>query len=215
MIDLAYGRLQQSLLVISETMHNNEPSSPILCTSVVLDAWAIIDSVHRLSDLVEHFPNLHHRNRVPAIRDLFEANRVINQLRNTVQHLAGQIREANSAPNWSVWGALGWCVPPPTDDEPDVLCGLYFCGRVEAGSAQPFVNPLGKRIHRPVGAITLTQTPDTVCLSDVFEIVQRFTSTFEESLAASYRADARLAATVAADVLLIVSMRLADEAAPF
>lgn len=208
MIALAHERLQRALLSITNRTLANLPMEQDKLTSAVLDAWSVVDSVHRLCALVEHFPNLQHRSRVPAIRDLFEANKAINDLRNTVQHLPGHIHEMAATPTWSVWGALAWCVPSPTDNEGIIQCGMYFCGRMEPGVKPPFVNPIGKKILRPVGQITLTQSPASVGLSDIYEIVARFTTTIENALAATFDGKPELHTTFAADVLVVMGMKL-------
>jgi hypothetical protein len=84
MIELAHQRLQQVLLAITEGIRNNTGPNQTLLTTAVLDAWSFVDSVHRLGDLVEHFPNLQHRSRIPSVRHLSEVNRAINELRNAV-----------------------------------------------------------------------------------------------------------------------------------
>ena len=93
----------------------------------MLDGWSIIDSVHRLEDLAQHFPQIRHRKRIPAFQSLLRIAEGVNTLRNTVQHLPGTIHGLTEAPQWSVWGVLTWCAP---GSDNIIHCGQYLCGKL-------------------------------------------------------------------------------------
>ena len=158
----------------------------------MLDAWSVVDSFHRLADLAEHVPNVPRRQRIPAFRNLRAANEIVNNLRNTTQHLPAKIREMAVAPHWSVWGALSWCVPRE-GNQGLVDCCTYICGKVEHAGVRPLLNPVGQVIRLPVGLITLTQDPHSVCVSNLFGLVECFAVEFEGMFAAAVKANPLLA----------------------
>src|SRR6266481_4749827 len=70
MIDFAHSRLQATLLKMDLQIDSNHTPSPEENTSALLDAWSLIDSIHRLGDLARHLPNVSDRMRIPAFRNL-------------------------------------------------------------------------------------------------------------------------------------------------
>jgi len=203
MIDLAHVRLQQTLLEITKAMKASASPRQELYTSAMLDAWSIIDSVHRLQDLAHYFPAIKHREHNPGFHNLLSHSDV-NKLRNTVQHLPGSIREMEVAPQWSVWGVLNWCVPYPDDV---VHSCSYMCGHQRPGTKPPMINPAGRRISLPVGLITIVQDQVSVCISDLIEDVIRFANTMAQILQDGINGDGRLKERYAADVLVVTQMK--------
>jgi hypothetical protein len=63
----------------------------------------------------------------------------------------------------------------------------------------------------PIGQITLHQGAIRLCLSDLNETVAKFAATFEKMLADSFAGKPELQSSLAADVLLVVSMALGPE----
>ena len=87
--DLAYLRLRDTLIVLG-TRETADPDSPSTA-SAMLDAWSIIDSLHRLRGLMRNMPGIEKRDRIPPIRAFFDSTTNVVKLRNTVQHLDNEI----------------------------------------------------------------------------------------------------------------------------
>ena len=130
-------------------------------------------------------------------------------MRNTVQHLPNQIQSKKRLPQWSVWGALSWCVPVSGTD---LRCYAFLPGKAAGGGGGPIVNPAGRSVRSPVCLITLTQPPNAVCLSDLLEDVEVFAKDFEVLVAAQFAANPNLKPRQAADITVCASMMfLPDE----
>lgn len=70
MADLAHQRLQGILPLLSSMQPINQEPHPSV--SAMLDAWSIVDSLHRLRGLMRHMPGIQKRDRVPPIRAFFD-----------------------------------------------------------------------------------------------------------------------------------------------
>jgi hypothetical protein len=208
MIDFAHTRLQATLAEMDAAIVSGQAAGREANTPPLLDAWSIIDSLHRLADLARNLPSVEDRMRIPAFRSLLQNSDSVNRLRNTVQHLPGSIRNLPVAPEWSVWGALSWCKVVDTDN---IRCAAYLPGKAVPGARSPLVNPCGRKIRYPVGLITLSQHPVSVCISDLIEDVERFGAALEQMIGQSYADSPALNARLASDVTVVVHMRMSDE----
>jgi hypothetical protein len=83
--DLAHVRLQSTLPRL--TKGDQLLPDDRLTASAMLDAWSIVDSLHRLRGLLRQMPGIHKRDRIPPIRAFFDATDKVTELRNTIQHL--------------------------------------------------------------------------------------------------------------------------------
>ena len=203
MIDLAHFRLQTTLQEVAEFAETIFPNSQLALTAALIDAWSIIDSIHRLRGLIQHLPNFRHRNQNPAIHNFMKDSEVVVGFRNTVQHLDATIRKSDFGPDWSVWGSLAWCVPSSTTDE--VRSCMYASGRMKPGSRQ-LINPAGKTILLPVGVITLSQDTASICVSDLVVSVQKLAGEIQEICAVSFGSDPRLKETYGSDCVVRLDM---------
>ena len=207
MIDLADARLQQTLLTIERQVLEQVPLGDSLGTSAMLDAWSLVDSIHRLADLAERMPNVQDKKHIPGFVLLRKNTVLINDLRNFIQHLSEKIQKVTvDSPTWSVWGALSWCsVNPETGD-----CNIstFLCGKAFKGAVRNLVNPLGKTIRLPIGLITLTQDTVEVCLSDLMTDVDRFAAMMEDMVGHTYQSNPGLTERYAADVVIGIKCEL-------
>ena len=205
MIETAHTRLQGTLFEITKSFTGNRGMPQELLAAAMLDAWCAVDCFHGLADLADHVPNVIRRRRIPAFRNLLAANETVNDLRNTVQHLPARIREMPVGPNWSVWGALSWCVPQEGEQRLIDSC-TYVCGKLEHDGQRPLLNPTGKMIRLPVGLITLSQDPHSVCVSDLLGLAERFVVEFEKMTAAAFKLNPLFAETHPSDILIRLTM---------
>jgi hypothetical protein len=77
MADLAHRRLGETLPLLSR-MEDPDGESPSN-VSAMLDAWSIVDSLHRLRGLLKHMPGIEKRTRIPPIRTFFDATERITE----------------------------------------------------------------------------------------------------------------------------------------
>jgi len=177
MADLAHRRLLTILPLLTkmENVSQEAPSG----VSAMLDAWSIVDSLHRLRGLVTHMPNIEKRNRAPSIRAFFDATDKVTELRNTIQHLDTTIPGIVDDQNWAVLGSLTWGVVDPSTDQITSSC---FMPGAPLGS-RSLINPLNRpKWHVPVDGITLERSGVSLCLSDAMRSVERLTKSLEEAL---------------------------------
>ena len=179
---VAYRQLQNALL---ENDRSTDPTSRRAATVVaVMNAWTIVDAVHRLGVLL---PRLRHLRRGPAVRAFLKTTEQVEPLRHTVQHLNGEIpRLLNDGR--SIWGALSW-VHLESPDADQFHVGLLMPGTMGPTYELPMVNPLGREVEIPIGLVTLTAAEgQDVCLSEVVSAVGRFAGRLERAAAAAFSA---------------------------
>lgn len=181
MADLAYSRLTQSLHVFateyargSETTVNDR-----LWASSFLDAWSIVDSVHRLRGLLAQLPQL--KKSSPPYQVFERKTRDVEEMRNIVQHLNRELRHF-AQNNLPVFGTIDWLTVINTDLG-IVRSSVIVAGRAMSGTHQ-LCNPLGKRVAIPVDHITLTCKSRTVDVSGTISSITSIVSMIETSLRA-------------------------------
>ena len=181
MADLAHNRLRETLYEIAQSPTVPEPNSHDFAPAV-LDAWSIIDLVHRLRGLLEQAPGV--KQKSPALLSFMKKTVKIEKLRNSVQHLNQQIHKIADL-NIPVWGALSWV----TMFDPEVK-SVWTCTLV-AGTfferSEPLISPLGKKFHPPVDLITLQASNYSVCLSDAIRDVEPVVSCLEDYLREQFK----------------------------
>jgi hypothetical protein len=87
MIGLAYGRLAANLVAIA----TGDTLSSALNAVAFQDAWAIVDSVHRLRKLLCQMPRMN--QSTPKFKLFSRKTAPAVALRNRFQHLAEEIRK--------------------------------------------------------------------------------------------------------------------------
>lgn len=107
MADLAYQRLRHTLLNFESSFDRSAAYSPGVVA--MIDAWVIIDNVHRLAGLLRELPGRSKRSRAPVFRRLDEQCAVVERLRHSVQHLNHEM-ERILAGAWPAWGGFSWIV---------------------------------------------------------------------------------------------------------
>lgn len=184
MADLAHLRLRETLyeIALNTTAATAPEADSFDHAAAVLDAWSIVDLIHRLRDLLYQAPGI--KQNSPALH-LFTRKTVdIETLRNAVQHLNQQIHQM-VAENLPVWGALSWISMPDPEFKSVYSCtlvaGTWFERR------EPLVSPLGKTLSPPVDMITLEASGCSVCLSDVMRSVEALVRSLEVILSEQFK----------------------------
>lgn len=95
MADLAHVRVQHTLHRLAMSSKDSEENSGNLDHLAVLsamqDAWAIVDSLHRLRGLLQQMPGI--KQNTPNMRVFRQQTDKVEDLRNGVQHLNQQIHK--------------------------------------------------------------------------------------------------------------------------
>ena len=103
-IDLAYTRVENALTQLTPEHDRTLAIGP----AAIMDTWAIVDAVHRLRALVAGLPG--YRNRAPGKRLFLSQTKDVEQLRNSFQHLVGDLPTLTQA-DAPVLGSLTWLRP--------------------------------------------------------------------------------------------------------
>lgn len=170
MANLAFSRLKLDLMALTKNTYSNRKCNEDELTkeqiftcqlSALSHAWQIVDSVNRLKDLLMQCPNLKHKDPEYA---LFKRNTEdIEQLRNNIQHLNKEI-ENYIKQQIPAWGTLNWV----SKIYGEFLIFSFIPGEIFARNTH-LINPLGRKITMPIGAITLVSDKE-VCISELIEI---------------------------------------------
>ena len=179
---------------------------PQAFAAALLDAWSIIDAVHRLRGLMKHIPGFPKRMRVPAIRYFFQHSKPVEALRNTVQHLPEKIRNQVPAPDWSVWGSLNWWWV--RGDNRLKHC-TFFSGRV-VPSERILLTVEPTTIWPTIGKINLSQGDQAVCISDLIIDVETLANELQQVVARAHADRPELEARYPSDLCITVDIQLND-----
>ena len=190
MTDLAFRRLEATIAAFDSRPDALGPQ--IVCA--ISDAWVIVDSVHRLRELVQHFPGL--KKREPEVQIFLRSTKELDDLRNFVQHFRTEITRFAER-RMPLWGTLSWS---HADGEPTthtIIPGTFYS---DVGVAScVFDSQEGRFTEQMV----LHAGPRRVELVEVFTAVKRFFAWFEEwckathsSSDARHGADAHIVFTV-------------------
>jgi len=175
--ETAYDRLCKTLLtLVNSTVQKKGGHIDALTVRAVSDAWAIIDSVHRLCGLLRQMRGV--KQNTPNLNLLYRQAEKVGALRNTVQHLNSEINNLISK-KLPVWGTINWVARPnPTNDlwyTCSLAPGTVFARQI------PFINPVGKKPRPPIDMIELNAI-ESVNLSIIMEKVDTVISSMEKQI---------------------------------
>lgn len=175
--ETAYGRLCKTLLTLANSViQKKKVRIGALTVRAISDAWAIIDSVHRLCGLLSQMRGV--KQNTPNLNLLYKQAEKVEALRNTVQHLNNEIDNLISK-KLPVWGTLSWVARPnPTNDlwyTCSLAPGTVFARQI------PIINPVGKEPRLPIDMIELNAI-ESVNLSTVIEKVDTVISSMEKQI---------------------------------
>jgi len=187
MIQMANDRLNEALYSLTTREWEKEYLS-VSTASVMLDTWSIIDSVHRLRNLIMQAPGI--KQKSPELRIFYDKTKGVEYLRNTIQHLRNEAKNFITK-NLPSLGILTWVVLHKQNDKSASLFSLV-AGTIYPNIVYPIVNPLGKRIQSPVDHITIILGNYSICVSDVVEQVDQVKSWMEQTLEKKLEAEPAL-----------------------
>ncbi len=181
MADHAYARLSGTLYALSRKTVD-DPSNSQEIVSAIVDAWSIIDSGHRLRELLQGLPNM--RQKMPPLESFYRTTTSFRELRQIVQHLRGEIKDLETQ-GLPVWGTISWLTRSKGDTSRfcmyTAVPGTFYRG-IHAHSMI-----LDRHEPVPVGVSRVTLTVKTkplleVRLDTLLERVKPIVKLIEESL---------------------------------
>jgi len=209
---LAYGRLWANTAAMSKAMADQVGVQDLNSyTAALSDAWTIIDSTHRLRELIWDMPRLAKKQRSVELRKFRGSTASIEPLRHKVQHLKGEIR-ALAGTGQPVWGILSWV--SLFEDQPDIV---RIC-RLAAGTLSPYFGPPTKLeaiwLTPPVDRLELTAHGISVSLTDTYKAVEQVARALEEALQEAFKTLPREAQPAGGGILACLELKLGAEAEP-
>jgi hypothetical protein len=179
MADIAHSRLKTTLFEITRTRNSGWVSCRDIAYAL-LDAWAVVDSVNRMRDLLAQGG---HGVKQDVWYELFErTTRPADGLRNRLQHIEGEVIKL-ATKSGQLWGYLTWVVPPGLDVNP----GWYALvpGSLYAGDQYRVVSEIGRTITKgDLGVVKLKAYGEELDFDKVTKAVAECVSSLEERIAA-------------------------------
>ncbi len=208
MIDLAYVRLCDSLFRIASQFENDKSQSDLPATFAApfIDAWSIVDSIHRLRELLEQLPNAK-RSKSPPYNLFRRKTALVTELRNIIQHLRKDLT-IFAENDWPAYGVLDWLsVIDP--QQGIVKACVMVSGKVRSGSF-PVRNPVGLTIQGSIDHVTLQCKQERLGLSDAVRAIEPIVRGLEDSL----RSQVADEPTDASDLCVCMTVKLNLEQPP-
>jgi hypothetical protein len=173
---IAYGRLLQQLDRIAAM-----PPGVLVVEDIaaaMMDAWTIIDSAHRLDDLLTELPGFNIKKH--GWSRTMQANLAqACTLRDPWQHQRGEIRKT-LATNGQIWGYLSWA---EWKDERHTGQWLMISpGAVYKGDAWPFIGPASPGSAAPPRHVKLQAFGKSVYLGRIVEAMVAAASGLERGI---------------------------------
>jgi hypothetical protein len=126
MAGLAFERLEDLLRGLSQQQEGLRANEAV---RALVDAYSVIDAVHRFRDLIQVTPGLKHNS---AFQLFMRQTEHVRDLRRIVQHLNREVdRIAREA--WAALGTLTWLGPSAVHDGPPtsyiLQAGTFYAGQ--------------------------------------------------------------------------------------
>lgn len=186
MVDVAYKRLIHVLFTISKN-DSFRQSHPMAVA--FLDAWSIIDSVHRLRCLLQQLPGIK-RSDLPERTVFLKRTDEVEDFRNNIQHLNNEmIRLAEK--DDPAWGILSWFAITALYDQEEkrlpiqVKAGRYclmISGSVVIGKPYKMAFPAEKSFADIVSLLTLQSGDMSLSFTKCFAAVDDFAHALEREM---------------------------------
>ena len=166
-------------------------------TAALLDSWSIVDSIHRLRELVHYLPNMN--RHTPKYKLFRKKTADVENLRNAVQHLRKEIPRLISM-NETVWGTITWFTLTRRNPPAGRSCTI-IAGSITPGTRN-LENPCGRWIRGPVDLVSLHAYGISLSLTECIIAVAGLAKGLEESMAPQFEGKP----TWGADMFLCVEM---------
>jgi hypothetical protein len=178
--ELSYQRLKNTLTEIgSEAEHPKR-----LSTAAFVDAWSIVDAIHRFKSLWKLQPGVTLTPPLPPARNIDQEFLEVVRLRNLADHLAQQadriIKHKGNA-----LGELRWVTVTSTEPYSAVSCVLV-AGTAKDGKHSWIVPKKGDVMEFPTGRVQLSVGADAADLSAALACLAKRIDVLENSLALAF-----------------------------
>lgn len=182
LLDLAFRRLEQNLENLTDR-EEAESGLGLLIVEAISDAWAFVDSFHRLRELVQQLPGL--KQNQPQLQIFLRQSTQVKELRRYVQHLRNEIDDFVEA-KMPLWGTVSWtlCNPKTGQQENHIIVpGTYFndC-RVVGCTFDTYAGQFIEKLVLHVGQIR-------VDLANLHACAAKFWQWFEEHVKPTFDSD--------------------------
>jgi len=178
-IELAFQRLTFTLLHIAENFRTSPKLPNGIFAAVMSDAWLILDTVHRLNELIATTPRL--KKKAPPVSLFTRAAEKVGDLRNSFHHAREDCR-ATPANEPALWGTVTWVV---TRDS--YLEGYTLIPNSVVDGLYPSADPRGRIVRKPIDLIVLKAFRLTAELSDLYRKTRRLAAYLEATLDESFK----------------------------
>lgn len=205
MADLAFCRMRHLAAVM--TAQRAEPNDPakVFHPSILLDAWSVVDTTHRLRTLLQQMPGMKKSAKdSPKLQFFMRHTEAVASMRNHVQHLNNEIRGL-AARGEPVLGVVRWIALGAEDQQPFVSICHLVAGTLFTTGYPPV--KLGQiEISPPVDHFTLIAHGIQVSLTDTHQAVDQIAHSIERSL----REDLPEGANRGSDLFACIDLRGPD-----
>lgn len=203
MTQLSSTRLRGLLTAIS--LQGKYPSEvwPVPAAGAFLDAWSMVDSIHRLRELLLAMPKMKKHGSLLEI--FMRASSAVEPLRNRIQHLKGDLVNPQLV-QLPVWGTLGWLWIVDASLS-RFISGVLTAGP-DAGALRPILTPGNRDYHDQLDHITLSVGTDQIDLSEALRLIVRLARSLEKNIKPQFEGRTELAPV---DTLMLFEIEWQDE----
>lgn len=176
---LSWLRLFQDLTVVMQAFESEAERTETghAVAASMTDAWAMVDNLWRIHQVALRVQGF---KRPPELKAALRALAEVEDLRHAMQHMDERFQETADA-GLPLWGTLSWFWTP---DGP--VCGgkIYATasGALRENVKFELINPVGRRIERPIGLVTLSAFGKRLELSTCAKHIQRICAIFDTGL---------------------------------
>ncbi len=161
-----------------------------LISIATIDAWSIIDAVHRLRELLEQMPGL--KKKTPELQLFLRRTSSIEDLRHYFQHFRTEI-DSFVEKAMPLWGTISWSTSNPETGLPEthtIVPGTYFQGAWVASCT--FDTHEGRFIDR----VLLHAGPRKVDLADLEDYMKEFVAWYQNWYESAFTGEKHLGSDV-------------------
>jgi hypothetical protein len=203
MTQLSHVRLRELLTEVSRKGTYPSERYPDQAANAFLDAWSMVDSIHRLRELLSAMPNV--KKSLPPLEIFMRATSEIEPLRNHAQHLKGDLLDPTLG-HLPVWGTLGWLWVV------DTSLSHFISGVVAAGSYAselfPIHTPANRIYHDQLDHITLSIGVSQINLSEAMRKIVQLARALEKNIKPQLEGKVELAPV---DMLMLLNIAMEHE----